>query len=297
MFPTFRPDNAMKVEHPENFAKYVEKLALVSGIPITDYASFLLALRQRHDHFDRLGCRASDHGLEEPYGEECSDVQAARIFSETRSGITPGLEDQRKFKSALMHQFALMNHEKGWVFQMHIGAVRNNNTRKFRELGPDTGFDSIGDFQMAKPLIRFLDRLDQSNQLPRTILYNLNSNHNEVLASMIGTFMGDGIPGKIQHGPGWWFHDQKEGMEVQLQTLSNMGLLSQFVGMVTDSRSFLSFPRHEYYRRILCNMIGTDMKNGIVPNDYALMGELIVKLCYTNALQYFSFNRLRNHHA
>ncbi len=292
MFPTFRPDNAMKIEDPASFVKYVKKLESVSGISITGFSTFLEALKQRHDHFDKMGCRASDHGIEEPYSADYLQDDLERIFSDVLTGKKPDPNDDLKFKSALMHEFAVMDFEKGWAFQMHIGALRSNNTRMFRQLGPDTGFDSIGDAQIAKPLVRFLDRLEQNNQLPRTILYNLNSSDNEVLASLIGTFMGDGIPGKIQHGPGWWFHDQKEGMEAQLQTLSNISLLSQFIGMVTDSRSFLSFPRHEYFRRILCNMLGSDAELGIIPDDDSMLGNLIEKLCYSNAIRYFSYSRL-----
>lgn len=292
MFPTFRPDNAMKVEDPDTFQSYVKRLEAVSGITITGYSTFLEALRQRHDHFDQLGCKASDHGIEEPYADSYTEQDLNRIFTSVMSGKRPVAEDDRKFKSALMHEFAVMDYEKGWAFQMHIGALRSINTKKLQQIGPDSGFDSIGDFQIAKPLARFLDRLELTGQLPRTILYNLNATQNELLASQIGAFMGDGIAGKIQHGAAWWFHDQKEGMEQQLQTLSNIGLLSQFIGMVTDSRSFLSFPRHEYYRRTLCNMLGSDVENGIIPNDDRLLQGLIEKLCYTNALRYFSYGKL-----
>ena len=292
MFPTYRPDNAMKIEDPESFGNYINKLESISGISISGYATFLKALKQRHDFFDQMGCRASDHGIEVPYAEDYTERDLERIFNDALNDKIPSPTDDLKFKSALMHEFAVMDHEKGWAFQMHIGALRSNNTKMFQKLGPDTGFDSIGDSNIARPIVRFLDRLEQKNQLPKTILYNLNSSDNEVLASLAGTFMGDGVPGKIQHGPGWWFHDQKEGMEAQLQTLSNMSLLSEFVGMVTDSRSFLSFPRHEYYRRILCNMLGSDVENGIIPDDDSLLGSLIEKLCYTNALRYFSYSRL-----
>lgn len=292
MFPTYRPDSAMKVEDPVFFGDYVRKLASVSGIAITGYPTFLEALRQRHDYFHERGCRASDHGIEEPFAHDYTDQEIGKIFQDACTGIKPDAAGERKFKSALMHEFAVMDHEKGWAFQMHIGAMRSNNSKMYRMLGPDTGFDSIGDSRMARPLVRFLDRLELKDQLPKTILYNLNSSYNEVLASLAGTFMGDGIPGKIQHGPGWWFHDQKEGMEAQLQTLSNMSLLSQFVGMVTDSRSFLSFPRHEYFRRILCNMLGSDVEAGIIPADNGLLADLLEKLCYTNALRYFSYSRL-----
>lgn len=292
MFPTYRPDNAMKVEDPAFFGKYVRKLESVSGITISGYPTFLEALRKRHDYFHERGCRSSDHGIEEPFAEEYTEQEAGKIFQDACNGIKPDAAAERKFKSALMHEFAVMDHEKGWAFQMHIGAMRNNNTKMYHQVGPDAGFDSIGDSQLARPLVRFLDRLELNDQLPKTILYNLNSTYNEVLASLVGTFMGGGIPGKIQHGAGWWFHDQKEGMEAQLQTLSNMSLLSQFVGMVTDSRSFLSFPRHEYYRRILCNMLGSDVEAGIVPDEDALLADLLEKLCCTNALRYFSYSRL-----
>ncbi|MDG5767714.1 glucuronate isomerase [Balneolales bacterium ANBcel1] len=289
MFPTFRPDNAMKIEEPEGFLNYVGRLREVSGVDINDFESFLKALRLRHDYFDTLGCRASDHGIEEPYAEDYTEKEIEEIFQAALKG--EGLSDDRirKFKSAMMHEFALMDYEKGWAFQMHIGALRNNNTRGYRQLGADKGFDSIGDFEIARPLSRFLDRLAVSGNLPRTILYNLNPSDNAVLSTMIGNFMGDGIAGKVQHGPAWWFHDQKEGMEEHLKTLSSMSLLSRFTGMVTDSRSFLSFPRHEYYRRVLCNMLGSDMEQGIVPMDFTMIGDMVGRLCYENALDYFSY--------
>ena len=292
MFPTFRTDNAMRVEEPGFFKKYVIRLEQISDVSITNYASFLDALRQRHDFFNQMGCRASDHGVEVPYAEPFTEKELESVFASVMAGKKPDDKEILKFKSGLMHEFAIMDHEKGWAFQMHIGALRNNNSKKLRELGPDTGFDSIGDLQIAKPLARFLDRLESNGQLPRTILYNLNSSDNEVLASMTGTFMGDGIEGKIQHGPAWWFHDQKNGMEDHMRMLSNISLLSQFIGMVTDSRSFLSFPRHEYFRRILCNMLGSDVETGLIPDDDKLLGEMIVKLCYSNALRYFSYKRL-----
>ncbi|MBP3193889.1 glucuronate isomerase [Natronogracilivirga saccharolytica] len=289
MYPTFRPDKAMKVEEPESFRQYIKKLEEVSGIQIDHYTSFLEALRRRHDYFDSLGCRASDHGIEEPFAEEYQESELNRIFGSVMSGSRLSEDDIRKFKSALMHEFALMDHEKGWAFQMHIGAMRNNNTRAYQQVGPDSGFDSIGDSQIAKPLALFLDRLEVNRQLPKTVIYNLNPSDNATLATMIGNFMGDGIPGKIQHGPAWWFHDQKEGMEDHLQTLANMSLLSRFVGMVTDSRSILSLPRHEYYRRVLCNMLGNDIEQGIIPSDYDMIGQLLEQICYRNALEYFSY--------
>ncbi|MCC5926443.1 MAG: glucuronate isomerase [Bacteroidetes bacterium] len=292
LYPTFRPDNAMKVENPEAFRSYVSRLEEVSNVKISSYATFVIALKQRHDFFDKLGCRASDHGLEEPYAEDYTEAELEAIFSKVMQGEAPTLSEQNQFKSALMYLFAVLDAEKGWAFQMHIGALRNNNTRAFRELGPDSGFDAMGDVEIARPLSKFLDQLNLAGKLPKTILYNLNSNDNEVMATISGHFYESGVPGKVQHGPGWWFHDQKEGMEQQLQSLANFSVLSNFVGMVTDSRSFLSYPRHEYFRRILCNMIGNDAENGIVPADEDMLGELIEKMCYKNAIDYFQYANL-----
>lgn len=292
MFPTFRPDNAMKIEKPKIFMNYVKQLEKSANIDITDYASFIDALRNRHHYFDTMGCRASDHGISQLFAEPYTQNEIKQIFSGLLAGKKPDEKENRQFQSALMHEFATMDYEKGWAFQMHIGAMRNNNTKKFRELGPDTGFDSIGDFPLASSLSSFLDRLEQQNSLPKTIIYNLRSSDNELIASLIGAFMEEGVAGKIQHGAAWWFHDQKEGMEIQLQNLSNLGLLSHFIGMVTDSRSLLSFSRHEYFRRILCNMLGSDIEKGILPNEDNLLKDLIEKLCYTNALHYFTYPRL-----
>lgn len=290
--PTYRPDNAMKVEAPAAFRKYVDRLAEVSGITIDGYDAFIAALRQRHDFFATLGCKASDHGVEEPYAEEYQPEDLQRIFTTVMNGGDVTVREQKQFKTALMHAFAVMDAEKGWVFQMHIGAMRNNNSKAFRMLGPDTGFDSIGDLPMAAALSRFLDGLDREDKLPKTILYNLNSRENEIMATMSGNFYEAGVPGKVQHGPGWWFHDQKEGMEQQLQSLANFSLLSNFVGMVTDSRSFMSFPRHEYFRRILCNMLGTDAEQGIIPSDRVMLEGLVRKMCYENAVSYFGYEGL-----
>lgn len=290
--PTYRPDNAMKVEAPAAFRKYVDRLAEVSGITIDGYDAFIAALRQRHDFFATLGCKASDHGVEEPYAEEYQPEELQQIFTTVMNGGDVTVREQKQFKTALMHAFAVMDAEKGWVFQMHIGAMRNNNSKAFRTLGPDTGFDSIGDLPMAASLSRFLDGLDREDKLPKTILYNLNSRENEIMATMSGNFYEAGVPGKVQHGPGWWFHDQKEGMEQQLQSLANFSLLSNFVGMVTDSRSFMSFPRHEYFRRILCNMLGTDAEQGIIPSDMVMLGGLVRKMCYENAVSYFGYEGL-----
>lgn len=289
VWPTFRPDRAMQIEDPASFLGWLNRLREVSGVDVDGWESFIEALRQRHDHFDHMGCRASDHGLSEPWADDFTATGCDETLQLLLQQKPVDEGRQRAFKSALMVEFARMNHEKDWAFQMHIGAQRNNNTRAFKQLGPDSGYDSIGDRPVAQALARFLDRLDAENSLPRTILYNLNPADNAVFATMTGNFAADGIPGKVQYGPAWWFHDQKEGMEEHLQVLSNMSLLSRFVGMVTDSRSFLSFPRHEYFRRILCNMLGDDLEKGIVPADYALLGEMISDLCYRNALSYFEY--------
>jgi glucuronate isomerase len=289
LYPTFRPDNAMKVEDPVVFNSYVQQLSDASGIRIISYTDFLAALQQRHDHFGTLGCRASDHGLEEPYADDYTIAELRSIFAKAMQGQAPDASEVRKFKSALMHEFAIMNAEKGWVFQMHIGAMRNNNTRALLDVGTDAGFDSIGAPEVARPLSRFLDRLDLEGVLPKTILYNLNSRDNEIMATISGNFMDTGCPGKVQHGPAWWFHDQKEGMEQQLQILANYSLMSNFVGMVTDSRSFMSYPRHEYFRRILCNMLGDDAEKGIVPKDETMLCNLIQKMCYTNAVNFLGY--------
>jgi glucuronate isomerase len=289
LYPTFRPDNAMKIESSDGFRAYVQRLQEVSGVAINAYPDFMQALQQRHDYFATMGCRASDHGIEEPYAETYTEAEVRRIFDTVMAGLVPTVLEQKQFKSALMHAFAEMDFEKGWAFQMHIGAIRNNNTRGYREMGPDTGFDSIGDFEIARPLARFLDRLDDIGKLPRTILYNLNSRDNEVISTMIGNFRDNEVPGKIQHGPAWWFHDQKEGMEKHLQSLANYSLMGNMVGMVTDSRSFMSYPRHEYFRRLLCNMLGNDANNGIVPADEAMLGEVVQNICYRNALAYFRY--------
>jgi glucuronate isomerase len=234
-----------------------------------------------------MGCRLSDHGLEEPYAEDFSATQAAAAFARIRSGSELSVAEQRGFKSVMLTECAIMDHRRGWTQQFHFGALRNTNSRALRELGPDTGYDSIGDWPLAAPLARFLDRLAGEDRLTRTILYVLNPGDNDVIATMIGNFQDGSVPGKIQFGSGWWFNDQKDGMQRQINALSNMGLLSCFVGMLTDSRSFLSYPRHEYFRRVLCNLLGTDMENGELPHDVDLVGEMVRDICYRNAENYF----------
>jgi glucuronate isomerase len=289
VYPTYRPDKAMAPENPAAFRAYVDKLAAVAKQDITTYDDYLSALQKRHDFFAAMGCRLSDHGLETMYAEEYTGNEIQIIFGKARSGQALSPAEILKFKSAMLVEFARMDHAKGWTQQFHLGALRNNNSRMLRQLGPDTGWDSIGDFEMARPMARFFDRLDAENKLAKTIIYNLNPRDNELFATMIGNFNDGSVAGKVQFGSGWWFLDQKDGMIRQLNALSNMGLLSRFVGMVTDSRSFLSYPRHEYFRRILCNLFGNDVENGELPNDTAWIGKRVEDICYTNAREYFGF--------
>lgn len=291
MVPTFRPDRGMEIENGEEFREWVSKLEKVSGITITSFRDFLDALKQRHDLFDELGCRASDHGIETPYGESFSDSELEYIFSSVMKTKSISDREVKIFKSAFLYFCGLMDHEKEWVFQIHTGALRNNNSRMMKKLGRDTGFDSIGDFEMARPLSRMLDRLDKENKLPRVVLYNHNPHDNELFVTMAGNFQDGSVAGKIQYGPPWWFLDQKDGIEKQIESLSNMGLLSQFIGMTTDSRSFLSFSRHDYFRRILCNVIGDDLENCLIPDNPEMISELIKNICYNNADQFFRFNK------
>jgi glucuronate isomerase len=287
MLPTWRPDKAMMVENSENFNAYIDKLEKASRISITRFDDLILALKNRHDFFHAQGCRLSDHGIETMYAEDFTDHDIKTIFTKVRSGKNLNPIEVLKFKSAMLIHFAMMDHEKGWVQQFHLGALRNNSTRMYNHLGADKGFDSIGDFEVAKPLSRFFDKLDLGNRLAKTILYNLNPRDNELLATMLGNFNDGSVPGKMQFGSGWWFLDQKDGMIRQLNALSSLGLLSRFVGMLTDSRSFLSYPRHDYFRRILCNLLGTDMENGEIPNDMDLVGGMVKDISYNNAKKYF----------
>jgi glucuronate isomerase len=286
MYPTFRPDKALRVEQGATYNAWVDSLEVASGQSIGSYSELLSALAARHQAFHELGCRASDHGLDTVYADEYTPAEVSAVFARARSGADVDRAGALRFKSALLHDLALLDHERGWVQQFHLGAMRNNSSRLFRLLGPDTGFDSIGDFDLAASLARFLDRLDDGDRLAKTILYNSNPRDNEVLATLIGSFQDGSVPGKMQFGSGWWFLDQLEGMERQLNALSNMGLLSRFVGMLTDSRSFLSYSRHEYFRRLLCNLLGHDVRRGLIPNDRALLGDLVKDLCFRNANSY-----------
>jgi glucuronate isomerase len=289
VLPTFRPDKAMAVDDIATFNAYVKSLAQVVGYGIQDLSAYKKAIGERHDYFHACGGRLSDHGLEHIYAEDYTEEQIAKIFGQLISGANVSDHEKWQFKSAMLVYFAHLDHAKGWTQQFHLGALRNNNARLLGSLGPDTGFDSIGDFEQAKPLSKFLNHLDSTNQLAKTILYNLNPGDNELLATMTGNFQDGTIVGKMQFGSGWWFLDQKDGMERQINALSNMGLLSHFVGMLTDSRSFLSFPRHEYFRRILCNLMGQDVENGELPADMEWLGKLVKDISYTNASEFFNF--------
>jgi glucuronate isomerase len=272
-----------------SYKVYIQKLSAASSVEINSLQSLFKALENRIDFFHAHGCHASDHGLEVLPYSKMTEGEAAKAYANLLNGGTLSQEEKTGLRFNILIQVCRMYHAKGWVQQFHLGALRNNNSRILRELGPDTGFDSIGDFSQAQMMSRFFDQLDNSNQLAKTIIYNLNPADNELFATMTGNFSDGTTPGKMQWGSGWWFLDQKDGMEKQMNTLSNMGLLSRFVGMVTDSRSFLSFPRHEYFRRILCNLIGEDMRRGELPNDMPHLGKMVEDICYHNAKAYFNF--------
>lgn len=289
LLPTFRPDMAMALEDLSAYAGWLERLEAAANVSIDNYEQLLVALDRRHSAFHDVGCRLSDHGVEAMPSVDCSRERAATIFDRARRRQALDAESLEAFKSRLLHDFAVLDHSRGWAQQLHIGALRGVNTRLTKRLGPNTGFDSIADPALARPLARFLDDLDQEERLPRTILYNLNPRDNELFATMIGNFQDGSVPGKMQYGSAWWFLDQLDGMERQMNALSNMGLLSRFVGMLTDSRSFLSYSRHDYFRRLLCNLLGNDVRRGLLPNDPALLAELVRKVCYENARDYFRF--------
>lgn len=292
ILPTFRADKAMAVEQAAAYNTYLDRLGAAAQTDINSYTALMNSLQKRHDFFHAQGCRLSDHGIEVFYAEDYSSSEVETAFAQIRKGkeLSPGQILQ--FKSAVLHDLALMDHAKGWVQQFHFGALRNNNARLVRSLGPDTGFDSIGDWPQGAAMAKFLSRLDSDNQLAKTILYNLNPADNYLVGTMIGNFQDGTVPGKLQFGSGWWFNDQKEGMQAQLNALSNLGLLPRFVGMLTDSRSFLSYPRHEYFRRILCQLLGQDVENGELPLDTVLLGKTVENICYGNAREYFGFDRV-----
>ena len=292
VLPAFRPDKAMNADDALGLNDYISKLEQVGNISISTYQDYLQALKKRHDYFAANGCTVSDHGLEQMYAEEYTDEEITAIFNKIRSQKALTAIEILKFKSAMLYEFAVWDHEKGWVQQFHLGALRNNNARGFRESGPDTGYDSIGDFSQAQALSKCLNRLNNTDQLAKTIIYNLNPADNELIATMIGNFNDGTVAGKVQFGSAWWFLDQKDGMTRQLNALSSVGLVSRMVGMLTDSRSFLSYPRHEYFRRLLCNLFGEDIENGELPADIEWTGKIISDICYHNAKNYFKFDTL-----
>lgn len=288
VLPTFRPDRFILIDNP-NYATFIEKLGVLVNTEINSFEALVSALKTRAAFFASMGGRLADHGLEQIYAADFTEEDANKVLKKKIAGESISAEESLLFKSAILHQLGVIYHGLGWTQQFHLGALRNNNTRAMRLLGPDTGWDSIGDFSQAASLSKFLGRLDEYDQLAQTIIYNLNPRDNELMATMIGNFNDGSVAGKIQFGSGWWFLDQKDGMERQMNALSNMGLLSRFVGMLTDSRSFLSFPRHEYFRRILCNLLGNEIENGELPNDIDWIGKMVQNICYNNAKEYFKF--------
>jgi glucuronate isomerase len=289
MLPAFRPDKALTVNSPASFNKWVEQLASAANTDVNSFSAFISALEKRHEYFHSQNCRLSDHGMNHCFADFCSEKVAAGIFDKARKNEAVSPLEHSQFSSFMMLFFGHLDAKRGWTKQLHLGALRNNNDRLLKQLGPDTGFDSIGDFPQAAALSAYLNKLDSDNLLPKTVIYNLNPADNYAFASMIGNFQDGTIPGKIQYGSGWWFLDQKEGMEWQINALSQLGLLSRFIGMITDSRSFMSYPRHEYFRRTLCNLIGRDIKNGTIPDDESLVGPMIKNICYANAKNYLAF--------
>ena len=299
VFPTWRPDKAFFVEDLPAWTAWLGKLEKAAGVSIDNWDTLLEALEKRHSFFHERGCRASDHGLEAMDAEPFTDEVATGFFARLRAGKALEAGEVPVFRSALLHRLALLDHARGWVQQYHVGAMRNNSTRMRKLLGPDTGFDSIADVEQARPLSRFLDRLDETDQLAKTILYNLNPADNELMATMIGNFQDGSVPGKLQWGSAWWFLDQLDGMEAQMRVLASMGLVSRFVGMITDSRSFLSYPRHDYFRRLLCNILGEDVRRGRLPDDRKALGNLVANVSFFNARDYFGFGlgRVAGEHA
>ncbi len=287
VLPAFRPDPALAVDSPQRFNAWVDRLAQAAGTGIGSYDEFLSAIRVRHDAFHAAGCRISDYGIEEPYADSFTESGVRQTFHAVRGGIAPQPAEARAFKSAVLRELARMDAEAGWAWQLHMAALRDVNARAFQAMGSNTGFDTIGDFAVVRPLARLLDSLEREGRLPKTILYSLNPSHTAELAALAGCFPAEGVPGRIQLGAAWWFNDQKPGMEEHLRILSSVGLLSRFVGMLTDSRSFLSFPRHEYFRRILCAVVGAWMEQGEIPRDLRLAGAMVEDICWNNAVAFF----------
>ena len=286
VYPTFRPDRALQVDDPAQFNAWVARLSETASQPIAEFSDFLRALEKRHQDFHDSGGRLSDHGLPYCYASPCADFEAAAIFHRARAGQAASPAEHEQFASNLMLFFGGLDAQKGWTKQLHVGARRNVNTRMLATLGRDTGYDSIGDYPQVEGLAWYLDQLEQQGALPKTILYNNNPVDNYTLATMVGNFQDGSLAGRMQFGSGWWYLDQKEGIEWQINALSNVGLLANFVGMLTDSRSFMSYPRHEYFRRVLCNMLGAEMERGELPNDQALVGRMVSDICFDNARRY-----------
>jgi glucuronate isomerase len=290
VLPTFRPDNVIKTDDTESFRAYISRLEAVCGLTITNLDSLLEALSIRHEFFHENGCRLSDHGLDRFYFESTKNGNTDSVFRKLLDGKPVSVEETEKYRFGVMLELCRMNYKRGWTQQFHVGAMRNNNARMFSMMGPDTGWDSIGVPQNALKISKFLNELDRSDQLAKTILYNLNPADNEMMITMAGNFNDGTVATKVQYGPAWWFLDQKAGMEKHLRDLGALGLLRRFIGMVTDSRCFLSFPRHEYYRRIACNFIGEEIEKGLIPDDEEIVRPLIEGISYRNAREYFGFS-------
>ena len=289
LYPTWRPDKALAVHDLPTWNAWLDRLGAAAGVSVDRLAGLRDALARRHAAFHARGCRASDHGLDRIFAAPYTEREVEGIFAKARAGTALAPDEIERFRAALLYDLAVMDHARGWVQQFHLGAMRNLSARAVRRIGPDTGYDSVGDFPQGEALARFLDRLDSEDKLAKTIVYNLNPRDNELFATIVGTFQDGSVPGKMQFGSAWWFLDQLDGMERQMEALSNMGLLARFVGMLTDSRSFLSFSRHDYFRRLLCNLLGNDVARGRLPNDRGLLGRLVEDVCYKNARAYFGF--------
>jgi len=289
VLPAWRPDNIIKTDDPVKFRAYIGKLSEAAGVEIKSFRHLIEALDKRHQFFHDNGARLSDHGMDRFYFDTYTETDADKIFRKLMEGKTISVDETEKYRTAAMTELCRMNHRRGWAQQFHVGAIRNNNIRKFRQMGPDTGWDSIGAPQDTVKMSRFLCSLDETNQLAKTLLYNLNPADNEMMVTMAGNFNDGTTPVKVQYGAAWWFLDQKTGMEKHLRDLASLGLLSRFAGMVTDSRSFLSYPRHEYFRRIVCNYIGEDVEKGLIPEDEELLKIMIERISYKNAKEYFGF--------
>jgi len=290
VLPTWRPDKALLIDRPETFSQWLGALEEAAGMSISSLDDLMSALQKRHDFFADHGCRLSDRGIETVFADDCSHAEATAIFARARAGQSVNPDEAMRYKSFLLHELAVMDATKGWTMQIHFGALRSTNSRMLGKIGPDTGFDSMGDWPVASMMARHFDRLDSAGRLPKTIIYNLNPRDNEVIATMIGNFQDGITAGKMQFGSGWWFNDQLDGMTRQIEALSQLGVLARFVGMLTDSRSFLSYTRHEYFRRLLCNILGRDMQRGLVPDDLELVGALVADISYRNARDYFGFS-------